>query len=168
MPYVTARRDCGAFEPGASWCDLDLGPRTGFGDEWLRIGPTKVLSDGTLIGRSAAMCRDHHDTPGSSGLLAFECERPRPAGVVSTIRSSARMSATPRQGRGPRPTCAPGRRGRTATSDGPAGAGQAGRRMPTTGLRGDAATSPGRTPETKSLQAPLIAVGSGMILVPSA
>lgn len=34
---------------------LDLGLRTGMGDDWLRIGAVKVLSDGSLIGRSAFM-----------------------------------------------------------------------------------------------------------------
>ena len=34
---------------------LDLGIRSGMGDEWLRIGAVKVLSDGSLIGRSALM-----------------------------------------------------------------------------------------------------------------
>jgi predicted amidohydrolase YtcJ len=34
---------------------LDGGLASGFGDEWLRIGGTKVFSDGSLIGRTAAM-----------------------------------------------------------------------------------------------------------------
>ncbi|MGF1598673.1 MAG: amidohydrolase [Acidimicrobiales bacterium] len=34
---------------------LDGGLHGGFGDEWLRIGGTKVFSDGSLIGRTAAM-----------------------------------------------------------------------------------------------------------------
>ena len=32
-----------------------LGIRTGFGDEWLRIGPAKLFSDGTIGGRTARM-----------------------------------------------------------------------------------------------------------------
>ncbi|MGW5645646.1 amidohydrolase [Saccharopolyspora sp. NPDC003752] len=77
MPYITALHDCGALEPGNTWYGLDLGLRTGFGDEWLRIGPTKILSDGSLIGRSAAMCCDYHDSPGNSGLLQYEREQIR-------------------------------------------------------------------------------------------
>ncbi|MER5388126.1 amidohydrolase [Saccharopolyspora sp. NPDC002686] len=77
MPYITALHDCGALEPGTTWYGLDLGMRTGFGDEWLRIGPTKILSDGSLIGRSAAMCCDYHDSPGNSGLLQYEAEQIR-------------------------------------------------------------------------------------------
>ena len=72
MPYITALRECGTFEPGGDWYGLDLGVRTGIGDEWLRIGPAKILSDGSLIGRSAAMHCDYHDTPGNSGILQFE------------------------------------------------------------------------------------------------
>ncbi|MGH3947744.1 MAG: amidohydrolase [Pseudonocardiaceae bacterium] len=34
---------------------LDLGLRSGFGDEWLRIGPMKLFSDGSLVGRTCAM-----------------------------------------------------------------------------------------------------------------
>nr|BFD87237.1 hypothetical protein StreXyl84_66380 [Streptomyces sp. Xyl84] len=77
MPYITALHDCGVFEPGAAWYGLDLGLRTGFGDEWLRTGPTKLMSDGSLTGRSAAMCCDYHDAPGNSGLLQHEPERIR-------------------------------------------------------------------------------------------
>jgi predicted amidohydrolase YtcJ len=44
---------------------LDLGIRTGFGDEWLRIGAMKVFSDGSLIGRTAAMCDDFAGEPGN-------------------------------------------------------------------------------------------------------
>ncbi|WP_233197161.1 amidohydrolase [Cryobacterium sp. N21] len=34
---------------------LDLGVRTGFGDDRLRVGPTKVFLDGSLLGLTAAM-----------------------------------------------------------------------------------------------------------------
>jgi predicted amidohydrolase YtcJ len=34
---------------------LDLGLRTGLGDEWLRIGAVKVFADGSLIGRTCSM-----------------------------------------------------------------------------------------------------------------
>lgn len=39
---------------------LTAGVRTGVGDEWLQIGPTKVFSDGSLIGSTAAMSEDYH------------------------------------------------------------------------------------------------------------
>jgi hypothetical protein len=40
---------------------LDLGLRTGFGDDWLRLGAMKVFSDGSLIGRTAAMTEPFAD-----------------------------------------------------------------------------------------------------------
>jgi predicted amidohydrolase YtcJ len=40
---------------------LDLGLRTGFGDDWLRLGAVKVFSDGSLIGRTAAMTEPFAD-----------------------------------------------------------------------------------------------------------
>ncbi len=48
-----------------------LGLRTGFGDAWLRLGPLKVFSDGSLIGRSAAMNEGFSDDPCNHGLLAL-------------------------------------------------------------------------------------------------
>jgi predicted amidohydrolase YtcJ len=43
---------------------LDLGLRTGFGDDWLRLGAMKIFTDGSLVGRTAAMhdayaCGEH-------------------------------------------------------------------------------------------------------------
>lgn len=48
---------------------LDLGIRSGLGDDRLRIGPVKIFSDGSLIGHTAAMCEDFSDTPGNRGYL---------------------------------------------------------------------------------------------------
>jgi predicted amidohydrolase YtcJ len=48
---------------------LDLGIRSGLGDDRLRIGPVKVFSDGSLIGHTCAMTEDFADTPGSRGYL---------------------------------------------------------------------------------------------------
>lgn len=60
---------------------LDLGMRSGFGDEWLRLGPAKILSDGSLIGRSAFMCCDYQheaaESEGNRGLLQFPAQELR-------------------------------------------------------------------------------------------
>lgn len=48
---------------------LDLGMRTGLGDEWLRIGALKVFTDGSLLGRTAAMTEDYEPEPGNRGYL---------------------------------------------------------------------------------------------------
>ncbi|MEU6430594.1 amidohydrolase [Microbispora sp. NPDC046973] len=59
---------------GDDWFGLDLGFRTGIGDERLRIGPVKLFSDGSLIGRTAAMCCDYEGEPGNRGLLQEDAE----------------------------------------------------------------------------------------------
>jgi predicted amidohydrolase YtcJ len=48
---------------------VDLGVRSGFGDDWLRIGPVKIFADGSLIGRTAAMSADYADDPGNRGYF---------------------------------------------------------------------------------------------------
>lgn len=49
-----------------------LGVRTGFGDAWLRLGAMKIWSDGSLIGRSAAMIEPYADDSSNRGMLAME------------------------------------------------------------------------------------------------
>lgn len=72
MPYITQAHDLGWIEPGNRAQGLDVGLRSGFGDEHLHVGAMKVLSDGALFGRSAAMSCDFHDTPGNRGLFQFD------------------------------------------------------------------------------------------------
>ncbi len=54
---------------------LDLGVHTGFGDDWLRFGPTKIFADGSLIGRTAAMFDDFEGDPGNNGYFQMDEER---------------------------------------------------------------------------------------------
>lgn len=54
----------GHASDGPGW-GLDGGLRTGFGDEWLQIGPVKMFSDGSILGTTAALteeyaCCQHH------------------------------------------------------------------------------------------------------------
>ena len=53
------------------------GIATGLGDEWLRIGPLKIFSDGSLMGRTAAMKEPFAGEPGNSGYLQREPEELR-------------------------------------------------------------------------------------------
>ena len=64
---------------------IDLGLRTGFGDDRLRLGPVKVFSDGSLIGHTAAMCSDFSDEPGVRGYLQDDADA-----LVDTIISAHR------------------------------------------------------------------------------
>lgn len=58
---------------------LDLGIRSGFGDEWLRVGPVKIFADGSLIGRTAAMSSDYADDPGNRGYFQLPVDELRRA-----------------------------------------------------------------------------------------
>src|SRR6266702_2438191 len=48
---------------------LDLGIRTGFGDDWLRLGATKIFADGSLVGKTAALFDEYagHDPFAGNG-----------------------------------------------------------------------------------------------------
>ena len=70
-----------AFHPlGAHPADgietgIDLGLRTGFGDDWLRLGPMKIFTDGSLVGRTAAMSAPFDGEPaGNSGYLQADAD----------------------------------------------------------------------------------------------
>jgi predicted amidohydrolase YtcJ len=54
---------------------LDLGLHTGFGDDWLRFGPTKIFADGSLMGRTAAMFDDFEGEPGNNGYFQMPEDR---------------------------------------------------------------------------------------------
>lgn len=68
MPVYSGAREL-LDEPGAF--GFGLGLRSGFGDDWLRIGPMKVFSDGSLIGRSAAVHDAYADDPCNHGMLTM-------------------------------------------------------------------------------------------------
>lgn len=58
-----------AIEGVEGWTSLDWGMRTGLGDDRLRIGPVKIVSDGSLIGRSAAVHQCYCGEPDNTGVL---------------------------------------------------------------------------------------------------
>jgi predicted amidohydrolase YtcJ len=74
MPYLTLLHSVGSGIPDQEWYGLDLGLRTGFGDDRLRIGPAKILCDGSLIGRSAAMRCCYAGEPDNLGYLQWDPE----------------------------------------------------------------------------------------------
>jgi predicted amidohydrolase YtcJ len=53
----------------------ELGLRTGFGDEWLRIGSVKVFMDGALGPRTAAMFQPYIGEPENKGNLNMDGEQ---------------------------------------------------------------------------------------------
>ncbi|GAA3654266.1 amidohydrolase [Microbacterium marinilacus] len=73
MPFISTLHPY-ADLPERDWLGLDLGIRTGLGDDMLRVGPVKIVSDGSFIGRSAAMHDCFHGDPGNAGVLLHEPE----------------------------------------------------------------------------------------------
>ena len=61
-------------EPALLECFLSAGYRTGWGDEWYRIGPLKLITDGSLGARTALLRAPYADAPGTSGIATFEPE----------------------------------------------------------------------------------------------
>ena len=71
---------------------LDLGIRTGFGDDWLRLGAVKIFADGSLVGKTAALFDDyagHEDFAGNGsgrGYLQADAADLR-AAIIAAHRS---------------------------------------------------------------------------------
>jgi predicted amidohydrolase YtcJ len=53
---------------------IALGLRSGFGDDWLRIGPVKAFMDGALGPRTAAMFDPYLNEPANQGMLNMDAE----------------------------------------------------------------------------------------------
>jgi len=54
---------------------FDKGYNTGWGDQYFKIGPLKMLGDGSLGARTAFMAKDYADAPGERGLAIFTQEQ---------------------------------------------------------------------------------------------
>ncbi len=52
----------------------ELGLRSGFGDDWLKIGPLKLFADGALGPQTAAMLQPFEGSPDNHGLLFIDSE----------------------------------------------------------------------------------------------
>lgn len=72
----------------------ELGIRSGFGDDWLRIGGLKIFSDGALGPRTAHMIEPYDGEPDNYGIVVTDKEemaelvsRASAAGIPSTIHA---------------------------------------------------------------------------------
>lgn len=54
---------------------IAVGLRSGFGNDFLRIGPVKLFADGALGPRTAAMLQPYEDNPENTGLLLLDNEQ---------------------------------------------------------------------------------------------
>ena len=53
---------------------VEVGLRSGFGDDWLRIGSIKAFADGALGPRTAAMLQPFENEPDNKGILMLDSE----------------------------------------------------------------------------------------------
>lgn len=56
---------------------LDGGIRSGLGDDWLRLGPVKIFSDGSLLGSTAYMTEDYVGCVHNHGYLQMDADQLR-------------------------------------------------------------------------------------------
>src|SRR3989441_2233173 len=56
------------------------GLRTGFGNEWLRVGPVKIFADGTLGSQTASMLEPFDSQTGNTGIAVYTREEPADRG----------------------------------------------------------------------------------------
>lgn len=63
--------------PGVEYLDelIDLGLAQGFGDERLRLGPVKILTDGSIGSMTAAVSDGYRDAPNNTGILTWDEEK---------------------------------------------------------------------------------------------
>jgi len=73
---------------------IALGLRSGFGDDWLRIGSVKTFADGALGPRTALMIEPYEGEPGNRGIVVTDKEemfenvrKASAAGLSSTIHA---------------------------------------------------------------------------------
>lgn len=55
----------------------ETGYKTGDGDDYIKIGPCKILADGSMGGRTAALFEPYSDQPGNRGMLLYKPEKLR-------------------------------------------------------------------------------------------
>jgi predicted amidohydrolase YtcJ len=97
MVISDALHSLGAHPGDGMELGLDLGLRTGFGDDWLRLGPMKIFTDGSLIGRTAAMSAPFDGQPNDSqqdnaGYLQADAAE-LTATIVAAHRAGWRVAA---------------------------------------------------------------------------
>jgi predicted amidohydrolase YtcJ len=69
MPVIDALASLGTHRDEPTRRGLGAGLRTGWGDEWLQLGPVKVFTDGSILGRTAQLTEPYEGRPGYYGYL---------------------------------------------------------------------------------------------------
>jgi predicted amidohydrolase YtcJ len=92
MVVSDAFHPLGAHPSDGIEAGIDLGLRTGFGDDWISIGPMKIFTDGSLVGRTAAMTAPYAGEETNTGYLQADAER-LTAAIIAAHRAGWRVAA---------------------------------------------------------------------------
>lgn len=82
MPEMSNLREIVGAEADLPGFGLDLGLRTGLGDDWLRLGAVKIFG-GALSSQTLALRCHRHGNPGNSGAM-----RDEPAVLAGQVRKA--------------------------------------------------------------------------------
>ncbi|GEK80181.1 amidohydrolase [Agrococcus baldri] len=77
MPVMDALGAIAGHDEEPARRGFGAGMRTGWGDEWLQLGPVKVFTDGSILGRTAQMREEYEGCPGYHGYLQDDPEAMR-------------------------------------------------------------------------------------------
>jgi predicted amidohydrolase YtcJ len=69
MPVIDALAGIAVHAGEPARLGLGAGVRTGWGDDWLQLGPVKVFTDGSILGRTAQLSKHYEGCPGYHGYL---------------------------------------------------------------------------------------------------
>jgi predicted amidohydrolase YtcJ len=77
MPVIDALTASPGHADEPARLGLGAGVRTGWGDDGLQLGPVKVFTDGSILGRTARMTEHYEGCPGDHGYLQEDEETMR-------------------------------------------------------------------------------------------
>ncbi|WP_404320743.1 amidohydrolase [Arthrobacter luteolus] len=83
MLVLDALRPLSGHPDDGGGLGLDAGIRSGLGDEWLRIGPVKIFSDGSLLGSTAYMSEDYVGCTHNHGYLQMDAGELRESALAA-------------------------------------------------------------------------------------
>lgn len=74
MPVIDALAGIDGHADEPARLGLGAGVRTGWGDDFLQLGPVKVFTDGSILGRTAQMTEHYEGCPDNHGYLQEDAE----------------------------------------------------------------------------------------------
>ena len=77
MPVMDALSSIEGHDDEPARRGFGAGMRTGWGNDWLQLGPVKVFTDGSILGRTAQMRDEYEGCPGYHGYLQDDPEAMR-------------------------------------------------------------------------------------------